>query len=192
MEKLIEGVTSSGTTSSDYRKLFRKLSQDGQDPQHAVHHLLRLARPGRTHHSKQTWRSVRRQNVGNIVPPAGVTGSTNSTPTRQSSSPWNRCASATSSSCGHTQCGAMEALLRGLPPESSMPHLQDWLAVAAPVRQVLQTQYSHLKSHAEQVTAAGERTFCLPWIISTPTPAWKNACATARSAAWLVLQDRQC
>jgi carbonic anhydrase len=50
----------------------------------------------------------------------------------------------------------METLLRGLPQPDDQPHLRDWLSVALPVRHVLQTQYGHLQSHDEQVTAAGE------------------------------------
>ena len=156
MEKLIEGVHKFRTDEfGNYRKLFRKLSQDGQDPHtlfitcsdsRVLAELITQSKPGDLFVVK---------NVGNIVPPAGVTGSTNSTAAAIEFAVESLRVSDIVV-CGHTQCGAMEALLRGLPPETPMPHLQDWLAVAAPVRQVLQTQYTHLKSHAEQVTAAGE------------------------------------
>ena len=156
MEKLIEGVHKFRTDEfGNYRKLFRKLSQDGQDPHtlfitcsdsRVLAELITQSKPGDLFVVK---------NVGNIVPPAGVTGSTNSTAAAIEFAVESLRVSDIVV-CGHTQCGAMEALLRGLSPDASMPHLQDWLAIATPVRQVLQTQYSHLKSHAEQVTAAGE------------------------------------
>lgn len=156
MEKLIEGVHRFRNDEfGNYRKLFRKLSQDGQNPHtlfitcsdsRVLAELITQSKPGDLFVVK---------NVGNIVPPAGVTGSTNSTAAAIEFAVESLLVSDIVV-CGHTQCGAMEALLRGLPPGSSMPHLQDWLALAAPVRQVLQTQYSHLKSHAEQITAAGE------------------------------------
>jgi carbonic anhydrase len=50
----------------------------------------------------------------------------------------------------------MESLLTGLTADNPMPHLREWLGLAASVRQVLQTQYSHLKSQAALVTAAAE------------------------------------
>ena len=156
MQKLIEGVHKFRTDEfGNYRKLFRKLSQDGQDPHtlfitcsdsRVLAELITQSKPGDLFVVK---------NVGNIVPPAGVTGSTNSTAAAIEFAVESLRVSDIVV-CGHTQCGAMEALLRGLSSDASMPHLQDWLAIATPVRQVLQTQYSHLKSHAEQVTAAGE------------------------------------
>lgn len=156
MQKLIAGVHKFRNDEfGSYRKLFRKLSQEGQDPHtlfitcsdsRVLAELITQSKPGDLFVVK---------NIGNIVPPAGVTGSTNST------------AAAIEFAvallqvsdivvCGHSQCGAMEALLRGLPADAAIPRLQEWLALAAPVRQVLHTQYTHLKSHAEQVTAAGE------------------------------------
>jgi len=170
MEKLIEGVHRFRNDEfGSYRKLFRKLSQDGQNPHtlfitcsdsRVLAELITQSKPGDLFVVK---------NVGNIVPPAGVTGSTNSTAAAIEFAVESLKVSDIVV-CGHTQCGAMEALLRGLPPDSSMPHLQDWLALAAPVRQVLQTQYSHLKSHAEQITAAGEENvlFALENLYSYP------------------------
>ena len=156
MQKLIEGVHKFRTDEfGNYRKLFRKLSQEGQDPHtlfitcsdsRVLAELITQSKPGDLFVVK---------NVGNIVPPAGVTGSTNSTAAAIEFAVESLHVSDIVV-CGHSQCGAMEALLRGLPPDVTMPHLQEWLALATPVRQVLQTQYSHLKSHAEQVTAASE------------------------------------
>jgi carbonic anhydrase len=156
MQKLIEGVHRFRSDEfGNYRKLFRKLSQDGQNPHtlfitcsdsRVLAELITQSKPGDLFVVK---------NVGNIVPPAGVTGSTNSTAAAIEFAVDSLLVSDIVV-CGHSQCGAMETVLRGLPDHPTMPHLQEWLALAGPVRQVLQTQYAHLKSHAEQVTAAGE------------------------------------
>ncbi|MBP9903195.1 MAG: carbonic anhydrase, partial [Verrucomicrobia bacterium] len=156
MQKLIEGVHKFQTEEfGNYRTLFRKLSQEGQNPHtlfitcsdsRVLAELITQSKPGDLFVVK---------NVGNIVPPASATGSTNST------------AAAIEFAveslrvqdivvCGHSQCGAMETLISGLPVDNSLPHLREWLALAAPVRQVLQTEYHHLKSHAERTTAAAE------------------------------------
>ncbi len=186
MQKLIEGVHKFQTDEfGNYRKLFRKLSQDGQDPHtlfitcsdsRVLAELITQSKPGDLFVVK---------NVGNIVPPAGVTGSTNSTAAAIEFAVESLRVSDIVV-CGHTQCGAMEALLRGLLPDASMPHLQDWLAIATPVRQVLQTQYSHLKSHAEQVTAAGEENvlFALDNLYTYPCVEKRLRDGTLRLHGW--------
>jgi carbonic anhydrase len=95
------------------------------------------------------------KNAGNIVPPATATGSTNST------------AAAIEFAvhvlgvsdivvCGHTQCGAMAALLNGLPEAPAMPHMAAWLEAAAPVRELVQREYAHLDATARVTAAAAE------------------------------------
>ena len=155
-EKLIEGVHKFRTDEfGNYRKLFRKLSQEGQNPHtlfitcsdsRVLAELITQSKPGDLFVVK---------NVGNIVPPSSVVGTTNSTAAAIEYAVESLRVSDIVV-CGHTQCGAMDALLRGLPEPNTQPHLSKWLALAAPVRQVLQTEYTHLQSHAEQVTAAGE------------------------------------
>ncbi len=156
MQKLIEGVHKFRKDEfGSYRKLFRKLSQQGQNPHtlfitcsdsRVLAELITQSQPGDLFVVK---------NVGNIVPPADVKGSTNST------------AAAIEFAveslrvndivvCGHSQCGAMEALLTDLPADKAMPHLRDWLALAAPVRRVLQTEYTFLSSDTDRLTAAAE------------------------------------
>ncbi len=94
------------------------------------------------------------KNVGNIVPSATVSGSTNST------------AAAIEFAvemlgvqdvvvCGHSQCGAMQSLMTS-PDLSPTPHLERWLSLAAPVRDAVLTRYRHLTNLSEQVDAAGE------------------------------------
>src|SRR6188768_365465 len=111
MQKLIEGVHKFQQDEfGDYRKLFRKLSREGQNPHtlfitcsdsRVLAELITQSKPGDLFVVK---------NIGNVVPPATATGSTNST------------AAAIEFAvellevsdivvCGHSQCGAMSALL---------------------------------------------------------------------------------
>src|SRR5208283_2721939 len=123
MQRLIEGVHKFRREEfGRYRELFARLSREGQNP-HALFitcsdsrvlaELVTNSKPGDLFVVK---------NAGNIVPPATVTGSTNST------------AAAIEFAvellgvndivvCGHTQCGAMTALLEGVPEAGTLPHL---------------------------------------------------------------------
>jgi carbonic anhydrase len=186
MEKLIEGVHKFHNGEfGNYRKLFRKLSQEGQNPHtlfitcsdsRVLAELITQSKPGDLFVVK---------NVGNIVPPTGVTGSTNSTAAAIEFAVESLLVNDIVV-CGHSQCGAMEALLRGLPDQDSLPNLRDWLSLAAPVRQVLQTQYSHLKSHAEQVTAASEENvlFAIENLRSYPCVEKRLAAGSLRLHGW--------
>ncbi len=80
MQRLIEGVHKFRSDQfGNYRKLFRKLSQDGQNPHtlfitcsdsRVLAELITQSKPGDLFVVK---------NVGNIVPPASVSGDPNST-----------------------------------------------------------------------------------------------------------------
>ena len=186
MEKLIEGVHKFHNDEfGNYRTLFRKLSQEGQKPHtlfitcsdsRVLAELITQSKPGDLFVVK---------NVGNIVPPATATGSTNST------------AAAIEFAvdslrvndivvCGHSQCGAMEALIAGLPPDNPLPHLREWLALAAPVRQVLQAEYHHLKNQAERTTAAAEENvlFALENLRTYPVVQARLAEGSVRLHGW--------
>ena len=186
MEKLTEGVHKFRTDEfGNYRKLFRKLSQEGQNPHtlfitcsdsRVLAELITQSKPGDLFVVK---------NVGNIVPPSTVVGTTNSTAAAIEFAVETLRVSDIVV-CGHTQCGAMEALLRGLPAQATQPHLHEWLALAAPVRQVLQTEYTHLRSHEEQVTAAGEENvlFALENLYSYPCVQNRLADGSLRLHGW--------
>jgi carbonic anhydrase len=95
------------------------------------------------------------KNVGNIVPPANVRGDTNSTAAAIEFAVENlRVADIVI--CGHSQCGAISALLADKPVSGNTPHLRDWLKLATPVLDTLKKEYAHLKTEAERSTAAAE------------------------------------
>jgi carbonic anhydrase len=156
MQRLIEGVHKFRTDEfGNYRSLFRKLSQEGQKPHtlfitcsdsRVLAELITHSQPGDLFVVK---------NVGNIVPPANVRGDTNST------------AAAIEFAvetlrvkdiviCGHSQCGAISALLATQPVSPATPHLRDWLNLAAPVVATLKKDYAHMHETGARQTAAAE------------------------------------
>ena len=156
MQRLIAGIHKFRKEEfGRYSALFRKLSKDGQNPHtlfitcadsRVLAELVTQSKPGDLFVVK---------NIGNIVPPASATGSTNST------------AAAIEFAvevlrvndivvCGHSQCGAMTALLDSLRFTSSMPHLAEWLKVAAPIREILDKDYTDLTTPEQRTTAAAQ------------------------------------
>lgn len=145
MHPLIEGVHRFRNEEfGNYKSLFQRLSREGQSPHtlfitcsdsRVIAELITQSQPGDLFVVK---------NIGNIVPPFAATGTTNST------------AAAIEFAvemlhvsdivvCGHSQCGAMTALLDGLPNEKRVPHLKEWLKLAEPVREIIKSQYAHVK-----------------------------------------------
>jgi carbonic anhydrase len=58
--------------------------------------------------------------------------------------------------CGHSQCGAIAALLDKKAVSDGTPHLRDWLKLAAPVLETLKKDYAHLAGATEREHAAAE------------------------------------
>ena len=156
MQQLIEGVHKFRNDEfGNYRKLFRKLSQEGQNPHtlfitcsdsRVLAELITQSKPGDLFVVK---------NVGNIVPPASVRGDTNSTAAAIEFAVETLCVSDIVI-CGHSQCGAISALLGESPVRDSTPHLRDWLKLAAPVLETLKKDYAHLLDGNERWAAAAE------------------------------------
>jgi carbonic anhydrase len=160
MQKLIEGVHKFRAEEfGRYRKLFRKLAQQGQNPHtlfitcsdsRVLAELITQSQPGDLFVVK---------NVGNIVPPASVTGSTNSTAAAiEFAVEVLRVSDLVV--CGHSQCGAMDALMQDRPLQH-MPNLSEWLRVAEPVRRIIQKEYKHLTNDMDRTTAAAEENVLL-------------------------------
>ena len=156
MQRLIAGVHRFRNDEfGRYRALFRKLSQDSQNPHtlfitcsdsRVLAELITQSKPGDLFVVK---------NVGNIVPPASAVGSTNSTAAAiEFAVDVLRVSDVVV--CGHSQCGAMDALLGGLAQPDALPHLSGWLEIARPVREVLARDYQHLTEPIARATAAAE------------------------------------
>src|SRR5215510_5881099 len=150
MQRLIAGAHRFRSEAfGRYRALFKRLSREGQDPHtlfitcsdsRVLAELITQSQPGDLFVVK---------NIGNIVPPFSAKGTTNST------------AAAIEFAveslgvndlvvCGHSQCGAMDALLQGVPKPDAMPHLCEWLKIAEPVRETILNQYSHITQPRER------------------------------------------
>src|ERR1017187_292316 len=185
MQRLIDGVHKFRREEfGRYRELFARLSREGQNPHtlfitcsdsRVLAELVTQSQPGDLFVVK---------NAGNIVPPVAVSGSTNST------------AAAIEFAvhvlnvedivvCGHTQCGAMTALLNGLPDPAAMPHAVAWLEVAAPVREMVQREYKHLDEAARVTAAVAENVlFALENLHSYPVVAARLNAGNLRLHAW--------
>ncbi len=191
MQRLIEGVHKFRTDEfGNYRRLFRKLSQEGQNPHtlfitcsdsRVLAELITQSKPGDLFVVK---------NVGNIVPPASATGDTNSTAAAIEFAVENLRVSDIVV-CGHSQCGAISALLGETPVSDSTPHLRDWLKLASPVLETLKTDYAHLHIPAERETAAAEENvlFGLDNLHSYPC-VQEQLDGRHAAASRVVLQDR--
>ena len=99
------------------------------------------------------------RNVGNIIPPYDAIKDTNSV------------AAAIEFAvlslkvkdiivCGHSNCGAMEALYKDERELTNMPHLKDWLKLAAPVKDIVLKYYSMIQSEARQRITEEENVLC--------------------------------
>ena len=186
MQRLIEGVHRFRSDEfGRYRELFKKLSRQGQNPHtlfitcsdsRVLAELITQSQPGDLFVVK---------NVGNLVPPCSVTGSTNST------------AAAIEFAveglkvndvvvCGHSQCGAMAALMEKPPEADAMPHLRSWLELARPVREVIESRYTHVHDPEARMTAAAEENvlFAVENLHTYPAVQARLAQGSLRLHAW--------
>ena len=154
MRRLIEGVHRfQAGELGRYRELFGRLAREGQQPHtlfitcsdsRVLAELITQSQPGDLFVVK---------NPGNIVPPASVTGSTNST---AASIEFAVEVLGVSDIvvCGHSQCGAIKALMGDLPPNTELPHLERWLNLMAPVRERVRNRCAPATSQTDQRRAA--------------------------------------
>jgi carbonic anhydrase len=156
MQQLIEGVHRFRHDEfGNYRSLFQRLSREGQNPHtlfitcadsRVLAELITQSKPGDLFVVK---------NIGNIVPPSVVTGTTNSTAAAIEFAVENLKVSDIVV-CGHSQCGAMNALLSDTPLSDRTPHLRDWLTLATPVREIVRSQYTHITDPEQRKNVAAE------------------------------------
>jgi len=156
MQRLIEGVHKFRHEEfGQYRALFQRLSEKGQDPHtlfitcadsRVLAELITQSKPGDLFVVK---------NIGNLIPPSNLISDTNSTAAAI------EFATAVVGVgdivvCGHTQCGAMHALIDEGQRDPTTPHMNKWLSLAQPVRDTLTEHYTHLTDPEERATAAAE------------------------------------
>jgi carbonic anhydrase len=186
MQKLIDGVHKFRDEEfGRYKTLFKRLSRQGQNPHtlfitcsdsRVLAELITQSQPGDLFVVK---------NIGNIVPPASVVGSTNSTAAAIEFAVQSVGVSDIVV-CGHSQCGAMTALLENNPNPDS-PHLNEWLEIAAPVRTLIENNYSHLKKDSQaKITAAAEENvlFAVENLHTYPGVAQRLEAGSLRLHAW--------
>ncbi len=186
MQQLIAGIHKFQQDElGRYQELFHRLSREGQNPHtlfitcsdsRVLAELITQSQPGDLFVVK---------NVGNIVPRADVSGSTNSTAAAIEFAIQSLGVSDVVV-CGHSLCGAMAALLEGLPGQESMPHLREWLEFASPVRQLIERDYGYLKDPDARMTAAAEENvlFALENLHTYPVVAERLAAGTLRLHGW--------
>ncbi|MEO5802534.1 MAG: carbonic anhydrase [Verrucomicrobiota bacterium] len=187
MQKLIDGVHKFRDAEfGRYRTLFKRLSREGQNPHtlfitcsdsRVLAELITQSQPGDLFVVK---------NIGNIVPPATVVGSTNSTAAAIEFAVQTLGVSDIVV-CGHSQCGAMTALLDETSSKTDSPHLRKWLEIAAPVRTLVENNYSHLKKdpEARAIAAAEENVlFAVENLRTYPVVAQKLEDGALRLHAW--------
>ncbi len=187
MLKLLHGVHKFRSDEfGRYKTLFRKLSREGQNPHtlfitcsdsRVLAELITQSKPGDLFVVK---------NVGNIVPTAEVSGSTNSTAAAIEFAV-QTLGVADIVICGHSQCGAMIALLDDSLNPGTQPHLTQWLALAKPVRETLDKSYAHLQGDREQLsTAAAQENvlFALDNLLTYPCVKERLAAGTLRLHGW--------
>src|SRR5882724_11986981 len=185
MQQLIAGVHKFQQDElGRYKKLFRRLSRQEQNPHtlfitcsdsRVLAELITQSQPGDLFVVK---------NIGNIVPRADVPGRNSTAAAIEFAV--NILGVSDVVVCGHSQCGAMTALLDGLPESPETPHLQEWIVTAAPVLELMDRHYQHLTDRIERITAAaGENDlFALENLHTYPAIATRLSDGTLRLHGW--------
>lgn len=137
-----------------YAQMFRRLSREGQKPHtlfitcadsRVLAELITQSNPGDLFVIK---------NIGNIIPPSELTDAPNSTGAGIEFAV-DVLGVSDIVVCGHSQCGAMAALM-DKSGRGDLPQLYQWVELAAPVRELVQTNYAHLKSAEARLRVAEE------------------------------------
>ena len=168
-----------------YREVFRRLSREGQKPHtlfitcadsRVVAELITQSKPGDLFVIK---------NVGNIVPPPDPEGGCSST-----GAGIEFAVEVLGVSdivvCGHSQCGAIAALMGDRSEASSLKHLRNWVSLAEPVRATIDKNYDQLKTPEERISAAEQENvlFSIERLQAYPGVARRLEEGTLRLHAW--------
>jgi carbonic anhydrase len=153
VQKLVRGVHQfRANYFASHKALFQQLATTGQQPEtlfitcsdsRVVPHLITSAAPGELF-------IVR--NVGNVVPPYDPANAGATTAALEYAVCVLKVANIIV--CGHTQCGAMNALLN---PDTAreLPYVSRWLRHTARLRDLIASRYTHLEGD-DRITAAAE------------------------------------
>jgi carbonic anhydrase len=191
MLKLLEGVHRFQQREfGRYREVFRRLSREGQKPHtlfitcadsRVVAELITQSKPGDLFVIK---------NIGNIVPPADADTGYNSTGAGIEFAV-DVLGVTDIVVCGHSQCGAIAALMQRQPAGADMRHLQKWITLAHPVRDTIERNYSHLTAEPERIRAAEEENvlFSIDQLHTYPSVAKKLQEGSLRLHAWFFKID---
>jgi carbonic anhydrase len=153
VQKLVRGVHKfQANYFAKHKELFRQLATAGQQPEtlfitcsdsRVVPHLITSAAPGELFILR---------NVGNVVPPYDPANAGATTAALE----YAVCVLNVAHIivCGHTQCGAINALLD---PDKlrELPYVSRWLRHSARLRDLIATRYTHLEGD-DRLTAAAE------------------------------------
>lgn len=191
MQKLFEGVHRFQQREfGKYKEVFRRLSREGQKPHtlfitcadsRVVAELITQSKPGDLFVIK---------NIGNIVPPADVEFG------------WNSTGAGIEFAvevlgvtdvvvCGHSQCGAISALMNSNQVSEELKLLKNWISLARPVRETIERNYNNLQTDAERLRAAEEENvlFSIEQLHAYPCIAKKLQEGSLRLHAWFFKID---
>jgi len=154
VQKLVRGVHKfQANYFAKHKELFHQLATGGQAPEtlfitcsdsRVVPHLITSAAPGELFILR---------NVGNVVPPYDPANAGATTAALE----YAVCVLNVANIivCGHTQCGAMNALLD---PDRlrELPYVSRWLRHSARLRDLIATRYTHLEGDGLLTAAAEE------------------------------------
>ena len=186
MQQLLDGVHRFQQREfGKYREIFRRLSREGQKPHtlfitcadsRVVAELITQSKPGDLFVIK---------NVGNIVPPPDPEGGCSST-----GAGIEFAVEALGVSdvvvCGHSQCGAISALMHPELDVSGLKHLRNWISLAKPVRELIDSNYVYLADEVARIRAAEEENvlFSIERLHLYPCVASRLKEGTLRLHAW--------
>ena len=185
MQQLLDGVHRFREDEfGKYKALFRRLSRQGQKPHtlfitcadsRVLAELITQSNPGDLFVVK---------NVGNIVPPADPGGGCSSTGAGIEFAVEILGVSDVVV-CGHSHCGAIQALM-SRQSDWSLKHLHNWVELAAPVRDLIETKYNHLVSMEDRMRAAEEENvlFSIERLYSYPCVERRIAEGSLRLHGW--------
>ena len=191
MQQLLEGVHRFQQREfGKYKQIFRRLSREGQKPHtlfitcadsRVVAELITQSKPGDLFVIK---------NVGNIVPPPDPDGAWNSTGAGIEFAV-ESLGVTDIVVCGHSQCGAISALMQDNCGPAELKHLRKWISLAVPVREAIDRNYSHLKTETERMRAAEEENvlFSIDQLHAYPCVQKKLAEGALRLHAWFFKID---